>query len=149
MKYQTVSCSLIFLLWLFRKFRFSSHFRYPIPPFDFSVKGVTSISADVHKYGLAPKGTSVVLYRNHDIRKVKTIVLSVTLYRNHDIRKVKTIVLSVTVGMSDVCLSISNLDPELAVQMLMKDNILVLLVLTTLPGISELVFSSLTCGSLV
>ena len=131
MKYQTVSCSLIFLLWLFRKFRFSSHFRYPIPPFDFSVKGVTSISADVHKYGLAPKGTSVVLYRNHDIRKVKTIVLSVTL------------------GTSDVCLSISNLDPELAVQMLMKDNILVLLVLTTLPGIAELVFSSLTCGSLV
>jgi len=131
MKYQTVSCSLIFLLWLFRKFRFSSHFRYPIPPFDFSVKGVTSISADVHKYGLAPKGTSVVLYRNHDIRKVKTIVLSVTL------------------GMSDACLSISNLDPELAVQMLMKDNILVLLVLTTLPGIAELVFSSLTCGSLV
>jgi hypothetical protein len=119
------------LLWLFRKFRFSSHFRYPIPPFDFSVKGVTSISADVHKYGLAPKGTSVVLYRNHDIRKVKTIVLSVT------------------VGMSDVCLSISNLDPELAVQVLMKDNLLVLLVLTTLPGISELVFSSLTCGSLV
>lgn len=25
---------------------------------------------DVHKYGLAPKGTSVVLYRNHEIRKV-------------------------------------------------------------------------------
>lgn len=45
-------------------------FRYPIPPFDFSVKGVTSISADVHKYGLAPKGTSIVLYRNHEIRKV-------------------------------------------------------------------------------
>ncbi len=46
------------------------NFRYPIPPFDFSVKGVTSVSVDVHKYGLAPKGTSVVLYRNHDIRKV-------------------------------------------------------------------------------
>lgn len=46
-------------------------FRYPIPPFDFSVKGVTSASVDVHKYGLAPKGTSVVLYRNHDIRKVR------------------------------------------------------------------------------
>ncbi|PKI54225.1 hypothetical protein CRG98_025379, partial [Punica granatum] len=42
---------------------------YPIPTFDFSVKGVTSISVDVHKYGLAPKGTSIVLYRNHDIRK--------------------------------------------------------------------------------
>jgi len=45
--------------------------RYPIPPFDFSVKGVSSISVDVHKYGLAPKGTSVVLYRNHEIRKVR------------------------------------------------------------------------------
>ncbi|KAL6529073.1 Dihydrosphingosine phosphate lyase [Orobanche hederae] len=43
---------------------------YPVPPFDFSSKGVTSISVDVHKYGLAPKGTSVVLYRDHDIRKV-------------------------------------------------------------------------------
>ena len=48
--------------------------RYPIPPFDFSVKGVTSISSDVHKYGLAPKGTSVVLYRNHEIRKVNITV---------------------------------------------------------------------------
>lgn len=45
-------------------------FRYPVPPYDFSVQGVTSISVDVHKYGLAPKGTSVVLYRNHEIRKV-------------------------------------------------------------------------------
>lgn len=44
--------------------------RYPVPPFDFSVGGVTSISVDVHKYGLAPKGTSVVLYRDHNIRKV-------------------------------------------------------------------------------
>lgn len=44
--------------------------RYHIPPYDFSVKGVTSISVDVHKYGLAPKGTSTVLYRNHEIRKV-------------------------------------------------------------------------------
>ena len=44
--------------------------RYPIPPFDFRVPGVTSISIDVHKYGLGPKGTSTVLYRNHEIRKV-------------------------------------------------------------------------------
>ncbi|PON54957.1 Pyridoxal phosphate-dependent decarboxylase [Trema orientale] len=48
---------------------FARKLGYPIPPFDFSVKGVTSASVDVHKYGLAPKGTSVVLYRNHDIRK--------------------------------------------------------------------------------
>lgn len=29
---------------------------YPLPKFDFSVKGVTSISADTHKYGYTPKG---------------------------------------------------------------------------------------------
>ncbi|KAJ6945663.1 hypothetical protein NC651_000657 [Populus alba x Populus x berolinensis] len=77
MKYQTVNCSFIFCPW-FGKFNFSSRFRYPIPdfgtwypipPFDFSVKGVTSISVDLLKYGLALKGTSIVLYRNHDIRK--------------------------------------------------------------------------------
>jgi glutamate/tyrosine decarboxylase-like PLP-dependent enzyme len=42
---------------------------YEIPPFDFSVPGVTSISADVHKYGFAPKGASTVLYRNAGYRK--------------------------------------------------------------------------------
>uniref|UniRef100_A0A915PYJ2 sphinganine-1-phosphate aldolase n=1 Tax=Setaria digitata TaxID=48799 RepID=A0A915PYJ2_9BILA len=36
---------------------------YPIPPFDFRVGGVTSISCDIHKYGYAPKGSSVILYR--------------------------------------------------------------------------------------
>lgn len=37
---------------------------YDIPTFDFRVPGVTSISADVHKYGYAAKGASTVLYRN-------------------------------------------------------------------------------------
>ncbi len=37
---------------------------YPVPPFDFRLPGVTSMSADTHKYGYAAKGTSVVLYRN-------------------------------------------------------------------------------------
>lgn len=40
---------------------------YDIPHFDFSVPGVTSISVDTHKYGFAPKGTSVVLYRNSEL----------------------------------------------------------------------------------
>ncbi|KAJ8610493.1 hypothetical protein CTAYLR_007774 [Chrysophaeum taylorii] len=39
------------------------------PQFDFSLPGVTSMSLDTHKYGYAPKGTSVVLYRNRDYRK--------------------------------------------------------------------------------
>lgn len=37
---------------------------YPAPHCDFRLPGVTSISADTHKYGYAPKGTSIVLYRS-------------------------------------------------------------------------------------
>ena len=40
----------------------------PVPPFDFAVPGVTSMSVDTHKYGYAAKGTSVVLYRGHELR---------------------------------------------------------------------------------
>jgi glutamate/tyrosine decarboxylase-like PLP-dependent enzyme len=42
---------------------------YPVPPFDFRVPGVTSMSADTHKYGYAAKGTSVVLYRTPELRR--------------------------------------------------------------------------------
>jgi sphinganine-1-phosphate aldolase len=41
---------------------------YDIPPFDFRLPGVTSMSADTHKYGYAAKGTSVVLYRHEALR---------------------------------------------------------------------------------
>lgn len=41
---------------------------YPVPPFDFRLPGVTSMSADTHKYGYAAKGTSVVLYRGREMR---------------------------------------------------------------------------------
>jgi sphinganine-1-phosphate aldolase len=37
--------------------------------FDFRQPGVTSISVDTHKYGFAPKGNSVLLYRNESYRK--------------------------------------------------------------------------------
>jgi glutamate/tyrosine decarboxylase-like PLP-dependent enzyme len=40
---------------------------YNVPAFDFRLPGVTSISADTHKYGYAPKGSSVVLYRNREL----------------------------------------------------------------------------------
>ena len=33
-----------------------------LEPFDFRVKGVTSISADTHKYGYGPKGSSLIMY---------------------------------------------------------------------------------------
>lgn len=42
---------------------------YPVPPFDFSVPGVTSISVDLHKYGYAAKGASVILYRSKALRR--------------------------------------------------------------------------------
>lgn len=41
---------------------------YHLEPFDFRVKGVTSISADTHKYGYAPKGSSVILYSDKKYR---------------------------------------------------------------------------------
>jgi len=42
---------------------------YTIPEFDFRVPGVTSVSLDAHKYGYAPKGTSIVLYSQRELRK--------------------------------------------------------------------------------
>ena len=42
---------------------------YDVPLWDFRVPGVTSISADTHKYGYALKGSSVLLYRDRDLRK--------------------------------------------------------------------------------
>jgi sphinganine-1-phosphate aldolase len=39
------------------------------PKFDFNLKGVASISADLHKYGLCPKGISVLFYKNKEYRK--------------------------------------------------------------------------------
>ncbi|KAK3091804.1 hypothetical protein FSP39_022743 [Pinctada imbricata] len=42
---------------------------FPIPVVDFRLSGVTSISADTHKYAFAPKGSSVILYKSHDYRK--------------------------------------------------------------------------------
>lgn len=47
---------------------------YDIPPFDFSLPGVCSISADTHKYGYAPKGTSVVVYRKAEYRHAQYTV---------------------------------------------------------------------------
>lgn len=47
---------------------------YAIPPFDFRVPGVTSISVDLHKYGYTAKGASVILHRNRELRKHQTFV---------------------------------------------------------------------------
>ncbi|GMG86498.1 pyridoxal phosphate-dependent decarboxylase family protein [Biformimicrobium ophioploci] len=49
---------------------------YPVPDFDFAVPGVTSISADVHKYGYAAKGASVILYRSMDYLRHQFLIVS-------------------------------------------------------------------------
>ena len=48
---------------------FAKKLGYDIPDFDFTLPGVTSMSCDTHKYGYAAKGTSVVLYRNKELRR--------------------------------------------------------------------------------
>lgn len=49
---------------------------YDIPAFDFEVPGVTSISADTHKYGYGFKGTSVVLFRDTAVRNSQYFYLT-------------------------------------------------------------------------
>ncbi len=39
-----------------------------VPEFDFNLPGVTSLSVDLHKYAYAPKGSSVLLYKNSKLR---------------------------------------------------------------------------------
>ncbi|KAL1958153.1 hypothetical protein VTO42DRAFT_5008 [Malbranchea cinnamomea] len=53
---------------------------YPSPyedegGFDFRQPGVTSISVDTHKYGFAPKGSSVLLYRNRKLRSYQYFIM--------------------------------------------------------------------------
>jgi glutamate/tyrosine decarboxylase-like PLP-dependent enzyme len=43
-------------------------------PWDFRVPGVTSMSADIHKYGYTPKGASVLLHRSKDLRRYQTFL---------------------------------------------------------------------------
>jgi glutamate/tyrosine decarboxylase-like PLP-dependent enzyme len=48
-----------------------------IPPFDFELPGVRSISADLHKYGYAAKGASTVLFRSEALKAFMTFDLNV------------------------------------------------------------------------
>jgi sphinganine-1-phosphate aldolase len=47
---------------------------FPIAPFDFRIKAVTSISCDPHKFGFTPKGNSVIMYRNAKLRSYQYCV---------------------------------------------------------------------------
>ena len=46
---------------------FAERLGHDVAPFDFRLPGVSSLSADTHKYGYAAKGTSVVLYRGAEL----------------------------------------------------------------------------------
>lgn len=52
--------------WLLPWLREEGH---PLPEFDLRVRGVTSISCDLHKYGYAPKGASVLLFADESMRR--------------------------------------------------------------------------------
>lgn len=43
----------------------------PVPPWDFRVEGVTSLSADIHKYGWCFKGASLLLHRDEDLLRLQ------------------------------------------------------------------------------
>jgi sphinganine-1-phosphate aldolase len=43
----------------------------PLPPWDLRVDGVTSLSADVHKYGWCFKGASLLLHRDEDLLRLQ------------------------------------------------------------------------------
>jgi sphinganine-1-phosphate aldolase len=47
-----------------------------IPPWNFSVPGVTSISVDLHKFGYTSKGASVIVHRSRELRSHQTFVTS-------------------------------------------------------------------------
>jgi len=51
---------------------------HAVPDFDFSVPGVTSISTDMHKYGLAPKNASVILHKNKELRRYQIYSCNIT-----------------------------------------------------------------------
>src|SRR3954471_5310766 len=47
---------------------------HDVAPWDFRVDGVTTISADIHKLGYAPKGASVILHRDKKLRSYQTFL---------------------------------------------------------------------------
>ena len=49
---------------------FAEKLGYKVPVVDFRLPGVTSMSVDTHKYGYAAKGTSVVLHRTEEQRRL-------------------------------------------------------------------------------
>lgn len=55
---------------------FGEELGYDVPPFDFRVPGVTTISADTHKYAYSFKGTSTLLFRDKAFRNAQYFQLA-------------------------------------------------------------------------
>ncbi|MDR0344931.1 MAG: aspartate aminotransferase family protein [Nocardiopsaceae bacterium] len=55
---------------------FGQELGYHIPVYDFRLPGVTSMSADTHKYGYAFKGSSVVAFRDRELRNAQYFYLT-------------------------------------------------------------------------
>jgi glutamate/tyrosine decarboxylase-like PLP-dependent enzyme len=53
---------------------FLARLGHDVPAFDFAVDGVTSMSVDLHKYGYAAKGASVLVHRSKELRRHQTFV---------------------------------------------------------------------------
>ncbi len=51
---------------------------HDVPPFDWTVPGVTSMSTDMHKFGYAPKNASLVMYRSKEYRKYQIFACTQT-----------------------------------------------------------------------
>jgi hypothetical protein len=45
-----------------------------VPPFDFAIDGVTSMSVDLHKFGYTAKGASVIVHRTRALRRYQVFV---------------------------------------------------------------------------
>jgi len=55
---------------------FAKELGYAIPPWDLAVKGVTSLSADIHKFGYGAKGASALVFRDSELKKFERFEFS-------------------------------------------------------------------------
>ena len=55
---------------------FAKELGYAIPPWDLGVKGVTSLSADIHKFGYGAKGASALVFRDSELKKFERFEFS-------------------------------------------------------------------------
>jgi glutamate/tyrosine decarboxylase-like PLP-dependent enzyme len=55
---------------------FAKKLGYAIPPWDLGIKGVTTLSADIHKFGYGAKGASALVFRDSDLKKFERFEFS-------------------------------------------------------------------------